>query len=350
MESQELEPTMRVNLPPPVIDEKRPIPFREMTFPIANIADSCGIARSSVYTLEKEGSITAKTVKAGHSERKVFDWADLAVIAKRFNKRLERPLKRKVKVFCNLKGGVGKSTVAVQFAMKASSMGYKVLIIDLDPQAHATLGLGRVYVNTKKPTIAHHWFNDPRIPLESVVQMVTPLLGLIPSNITLGSMENLLFRENRREYFLQDTITHLRDRWDLIVIDTNPSESVTNTNAILAADELCIVTATDFLSVDGMSHFFGVLKKLMQIFQIQPAVRVIPNLFDMRDGIAQESLGALRTMFGKYLTQVVIRKNTDIKECQKIEQAIWQFNRKSAGAEDIEALTDELLNEPGVNS
>jgi chromosome partitioning protein len=131
----------------------------------------------------------------------------------------------------------------------------------------------------------------------------------------------------------------------MIILDTNPSASMVNINAILAADELCIVSATDYLAVNGLKNLFSILQELEEDFEHTPNVRIIPNLYDIRDGIAQESLGFLRKEYKEYTTKVVVRKNTDIREAQKLGQVIWQFNKKSAGSEDIMELTKELINE-----
>lgn len=324
--------------------DKAPPPFREMTFSLASMADHFGIARSTIYELEKSGLLKAKVVNNGVVEKRVFDWTDYATLVSRYSSKLIKPLNRKVKVFANLKGGVGKSTIAVQFAMRASSMGYRVLVIDMDPQGHATLSVDKQYVLEEVPTMADHWFED-KIPLEQVIIPVTPLFSIIPANLSLASAEMRLFMAQAREQFMHNSVAKLLNKYDLIVIDTNPSESNINTNCMLAADEICVVSATNFLSVNGIKHFYTIIQGLMERFQIEPNVRIIPNLFDMRDGIAQESLGSMRKYYNNYLTQTVIRKNTDIAECQKIEQAIWQYSRKSTGADDIDSLTKELLNE-----
>lgn len=343
-----MEFTLPENVPPELLKPaipllKPPVPFRDYKFWLSQIADQHRISRPNFYAYEQRNpDFIPDRLKTGNSERRIYSWAQFKILTSLYSKKIPKP-GRKIKTFCNIKGGVGKSTLASQVAMYCNLLGLRVLCIDLDPQAHMTLAIGRCYVDQKKPIMSHHWFNDPPVPINQIIQMVTPLLGLIPSNLTLSSLDNLLFLQSKREDYLKDMLATIKDDWDVIIIDTSPAESILNTNAILASDELCVPCKTDFFSVDGLGHLFNVISKLMTKFRIAPTLRVIPNLYDIRDNISQESLGALRKHYGRYLGATVVRKNTDITECQKIEQAIWQYNRSSSGFSDIKELTQELL-------
>ena len=104
------------------------------------------------------------------------------------------------------------------------------------------------------------------------------------------------------------------------------------------------MSATDFLSVSGLRQLFSILKDLQEDFEdFSPVVRVIPNLFDVREAICQEALGVMRQNYGKFLTNTVIRKNVDLKEAQNSGQAVWVYNKRSSAAEDIISLTNELI-------
>ena len=187
---------------------------------------------------------------------------------------------------------------------------------------------------------------NEKVSIEEAMIPITPFLSLVPSSLSLSTLEVKLHLENRRVEKLKALLSPIRDNWDLIVIDTNPSASLLNINALLAADELCVVCATDFLSVTGLKQLFQIIRDLQEDFDdFGPEIRVIPNLFDMREAIAQESLGILRQGYGKYLTNTVVRKNVDLKEAQKGAQAVWIYNRRSPAAEDIISLTDELVRE-----
>lgn len=322
--------------------------FQTFQFNIKQISELLGISRTSIYQLEKSKTIKGTEVSAGVSTKRVFSWDDMKAIVESVSEKVVRPKKKKIKVFANLKGGVGKSSISSQVAMRASAMGLKTLLIDLDPQAHATLALGFEDAQEEHPTILNCIVGKPgeKIDLKEAIIEITPFLSLIPANLSLSTLEAKLNLDNRRTERLKNLLHPIRDEWDLIVIDTNPSASLLNINALLAADEVCVVCATDFLSVTGLKSLFTVIDDLSADFpEFDPDLKVIPNLYDIREAIAQESLGVLRQKFGEQLTNTVVRKNVDLKEAQKGAQAVWIYNRKSPAAEDIIALTDELVHE-----
>jgi chromosome partitioning protein len=321
--------------------------FVDYQFNIKQIADLLKISRTAIYQLEKLNAIKGQPVSPGTSTKRMFSWDDHAAIAERYRGKLKSSAD-KVKVFYNMKGGVGKSSLSSQIAMRSSSCGVKTLLIDLDPQGHTSLALGFDIASESYHTIFNCMVGkgEERLPIDAVIQKWTPFLDIIPAHLSLSSLEFKLFPEHRRTEKLRELIDPLRNKYDLIVIDTNPAPSLLNINALLACDELCVVCATDFLSVSSLKQLFDMLHDLQEDFKdFGPAVRIIPNLFDVREAIAQESLGVLRQNYGKRLTNTVVRKNVDLKEAQKNAQAVWLYNRKSPAAEDIISLTEELLSE-----
>jgi chromosome partitioning protein len=321
--------------------------FENYQFNIKQISELLGVSRAAIYQLEKADAIKGHEVVSGNSTKKLFSWEDIAVIVERSKNKPLKPKENKIKVFANLKGGVGKSSLASQFAMRASAIGLKTLLIDLDAQAHASLAVG-FEASDSCLTILNCLVGkgEDRVDIERVIQTITPFLSLIPASLSLSTLEAKLHSENRKVEKLQRLLNQVRDDWDLIVIDTNPSASLLNINALIAADELCVVCATDFLSVTGLKQLFEIMTDLQEDFDdFGPTISVIPNLFDVREAIAQESLGVLRQSYRKVITNTVVRKNVDMKEAQKEAQAVWLYNRKSPAAEDIIALTDELIRE-----
>lgn len=328
-------------------NDGKKVKFQDYQFNVTQVSDQVGISRNTIYLMEKNKGPVQEVAK-GSITKMLFSWDELASIVTKFNDKIVKPKDAKIKVFANLKGGVGKSSLASQFAMRASAGGLKTLLIDLDPQGHATLALGFDDVAEEKPTILNCLVGkgSEKLDISEVIQPITPLLSLIPANLSLSTVEIKLNSENRRVEKLKEILSKVRNEWDLIVIDTNPSASLLNLNALLAADELCVVCATDFFSVTGLKALFQIYKDLEEDFPFfGPAVKIIPNLFDVREAIAQESLGMLRQGYKQMLTNTVVRKNVDLKEAQKGAQAVWLYNRRSSAAEDIIALTRELIAE-----
>lgn len=322
--------------------------FSESTFSIVQLSTLFGVSRPSLYEMIKNGTFEASgSSKRGTIETPVFSWQAIEKIAKHLGPKVTKPINKKVKVFANLKGGVGKSTLAAQFAMTASCMGIKTLVIDLDPQAHATKiihyedhhlmdlpTLRDVIISNKTPA--------------AVIQKITSLLDLIPANLSLAMLEMELLPKANREQKVAAPIKLLREQYDLIVIDTNPSPSSVNISAIIASDEICIVTETDKLSTEGMASIFQVLQQIDEDFQHSPPARVIANKFDVREGMAQRSIGFLRENYGDVLVKTVVNKNQALKEAQARHITTWQYNKRSSGAQDILNLTKDLINESEV--
>ena len=196
----------------------RPVPFVEMKFNMAQISDLLGVAKSSVYNLEKEGQIKSVAEPYGHGERRIYSWEEFAIIARRFRNRIPKPLANKVKVFANLKGGVGKSTIATQMAMTGAAWGFNVLAIDLDPQANMTMGLAGLSIAREDQATVREILIE-RKAFKEVVKVLTPLLSLIPANLNLSSLERKLASENNRDKRLKQFLDSIRDQYDLIIID-----------------------------------------------------------------------------------------------------------------------------------
>jgi chromosome partitioning protein len=221
----------------------------------------------------------------------------------------------------------------------------KVLAIDLDPQANMTMGLASLSLARED----HPTLRDVLIekePIEKVVKKLTPLLHLIPANLSLSSLERKLQSENNRDRKLKKFLNEIKNQYDLIIVDTSPAASLVNVNAFVAADEICVVSATEYLSTSGLTSFFELLEDLQNDFGIEPSVRIIPNQFDVRNGMDQESLGLLRRDWSEFLVTSVIRKNIDIREAHKLRQSLWIYRKSSTAAEDLDLLAKELFNEP----
>ena len=329
-----------------VLKEKTYPKFSDSRFTVIQLSDLFAVSRPTIYDLIKDGTIVpVANMKKGIQEVTFFGWDAIVILRKHFANKLKKPNK-KIKIFANLKGGVGKSTIAAQFAMRASAQGLKTLVIDLDPQAHATKILhfkddDIMNLATFRDVIT----GDGTAQVQDVILEITPLLHLIPSNLSLSVLELELFPKPNREQRIIKPIRSLREHYDLIVIDTNPSPSTVNISAILAADELCIVTETDQLSTQGLSSIFQVLEQIDSDFDYSPSARIIANKFDVRESMAQKAIGFLRENFGDILVKTVVGKNIDIKESQSYHCSVWQYKRSSPGSEDIIALTNDLISE-----
>ncbi len=250
------------------------------------------------------------------------------------------PPHHKKQMFYNVKGGTGKSTLTAQYVMRASMMGYRVLAIDLDAQGHLTLNLD-VLDGHELPTIYDVLIND--LPIQDAIISVSPGLDLVPASLGLCNIEIPLNSKPRREYRLAEALERVQDQYDLIVTDTNPAASILNNSMLVAADLVNVVCATSPLSFHGMSLVLSTIQQMEKEFRRQLALRIIPNMYDNREVISQEVLGELRSQFSEYCTKTVVNRCADLNEATKRRSTVWSVNARGTAANDIDALTEELL-------
>jgi chromosome partitioning protein len=330
--------------------------FWDLRFNILQLSEFTGVPRANIYKLIADKVIEGERVQYGATTKQMFSWNDLKLViqSKYFENGCSKNLQ--IKVFANLKGGTGKSSTSSQFAMTAAAMGHRVLLIDLDPQAQASLALGFDNLEDDIPTIYNCLGERPGspdyLPVKKCIQFVTPFLSLIRASFDLSQLDFKLQTSRFGVTKLAEILDSIRNEFDLIVIDTNPSGSISNIHALMSADEICVIAETDYMSVAGLRQFFKLLNELQTDFgdDFTPFVRVIANKFDMREAIAQEALGSLRKNYGDQLANVVVRKNVDLKEAQKRSMPIWAYNKRSSASKDLLALTNELLDESVLES
>jgi chromosome partitioning protein len=172
---------------------------------------------------------------------------------------------------------------------------------------------------------------------------VAPGLDLVPANLGLCNIEIPLNHKPRREYRLAEAIATVADQYDLIVADTNPAASILNSSMLVATNLVNIVCATNPLSFHGMSLVMATIEEMEREFKRELQVRIVPNLYDNREVISQEVLGELRAQFADHCTQAVINRSADINEATKRRTTVWDVNSRGVAAQDINALTEELI-------
>lgn len=323
--------------------------YKDSTFTIVHLADLFGVSRPHLYELGNLGVLKNPLItKKGSIDVNSYGWDAVESLSKYLSKKIIKPKEKKIKVFFNRKGGVGKSTLSAQFIMRAAAQGLKTLAIDMDSQGHLSKllhfsgpELGLELKNSK--TFLNTLTGDKPAHIKEIIIPITPLLDLIPANDYLSLLDMELFLKPNREKRIINPIRSLRNDYDLIVIDSNASLSMSNQILIMAADEICIPTKTDQLSIDGLSLIFNAIQRLEQEYDYAPPAKIIANLFDIRESESQESLGLLREGYLDILVPTVVRKNSDIPSAQNENQAIWQYKRNSTGSEDIIAMTKHLL-------
>ncbi len=336
--------------------------FKDICFTPTEFSNLAKTDRANLAALEENGFLKTIKKRVGNVDRKMIT---LEGVRDYFNQLKSQSLgrhgdplesnppsvaaatafvptqpKNKTQMFYNVKGGTGKSTLTAQYVMRAAMMGYDVLALDLDGQGHLTVNLNILDAH-ERPTIYDVLIND--LPLSDAVINVAPGLDLVPGNLGLCNIEIPLNNKTRREYRLSEAVLKIKDHYDLIVADTNPAASILNCSMLVAADLVNVVCATNPLSFHGMSLVMATIEEMEKEFSRALKVKIIPNFYDSREVISQEVLGELKSQFAEYCTKAVVNRTVDFNEATKRRTTVWDVNSKGVAAQDLNALTEELI-------
>ena len=247
----------------------------------------------------------------------------------------------KVNVFYNFKGGTGKTTVCFQLSCMLALAGYKVLAIDLDPQAHLT-NILRFNETRRLDTVYESIINGKNI--KDCICNVFEGLDAIPSSIELTKIELPLSQKTRREETLHRFLTTIRDDYDYIMLDTNPALSTLNVSALFAADRVNVICETHPFSLNALCVLIEELEKVFYELQKKFNFSVIANKYEAKTATAQEILGILRSDYSSEMFNTVIRKCEDLNTASKLKSPVISFaSIKSPAFSDIFDLFKEFV-------
>ncbi|ABC83601.1 ParA family protein [Anaeromyxobacter dehalogenans] len=296
------------------------------------------------YTSKRLAQIvgaTEKQVVSALGRKDGFGMADLPVLREKL-KRTPEPFPHRIQLFLNFKGGTGKTSLSTSYAYRLAERGYRVLMIDLDSQGHATKCLGQ---EGSSFTRTLHEVLIRKVPIEEVtVPTGMPNLSLVPANLAMSTIDLALMPLAGREFRLRNALQGAVARYDFIVLDAPPSFGLLNLNALMAATDLVIPVLADFLSYDGLRLLFETIQGLEQDLSHQlENIFIVVNAFNQTFKIAREALGALREHYADYLLDTVVRQCTKFAQASSEGCPIFGFDADSKGATDLEAVQQEIL-------
>jgi chromosome partitioning protein len=239
----------------------------------------------------------------------------------------------------NQKGGVAKTTSCINIGAALATRGKKVLLLDLDPQAHLTYSLG-IAAHEQQRTIYEVLRGD--FPLYDAV-MERGGMSMVPASLNLSAAEIELSGKPGREFLLKESFTKV-EGYDFILLDCPPSLGLLTLNALTAANEVFIPLQTEFLAMQGMSTLIQTIELVKK--RLNPALEVagiIGTRFDSRKNLNQEVVKKIREHFGDKVFKTLIRDNVAVAEAPSFGQTIFEYRPDSNGATDYLALTDEIL-------
>lgn len=244
---------------------------------------------------------------------------------------------------CNQKGGCGKTTTAINLAAELGMKGYPTLLIDLDPQAHASLGLG-VDVESLTRTV-YHLFQEPHGRLdEIIVPTNVPNLSLAPADWLLAGAQLELATVLGREQVLRQAVKHVPPRFRYLILDCSPSLNLVTINALTAADFCLVPLQPHYYALEGMKALFTTIELIQERFN--PALRllgIVVVLVDARAQVVREMIEQIRGYFQGQVFKTAIRLSTKLIESSIIGQPVSRYAPRSTGALDYARLTEEVL-------
>lgn len=243
----------------------------------------------------------------------------------------------------NQKGGCGKTTTAVNLAGALRLRGRTVLIVDMDPQAHATMGL-----NGGLPAPITHTVHEAlqrRGSLEPILVELRPGLDLAPSGDDLFFAERDLGFDESGEDRLAECLRMTPRSWDFVLVDCPPSLGVLTFNALRACDEILIPVEIGFFSLNGVGNFLRSLQRYRRGWLREKRIRAVATMFDRQTTFAREVVEEMERFFKDALYRTAIHRNVRIKEAASFGVPVTEYDPRCRGSEDYLALADEVLME-----
>ncbi|MFN4255677.1 MAG: ParA family protein [Saprospiraceae bacterium] len=237
----------------------------------------------------------------------------------------------------NHKGGVGKTTSAINIGAGLVELGKKVLLLDLDPQANLTISLG---IPRQKFTI----YEALRGESELVPYTHKPGMDIVTSSLDLSGAEMELINEAGREYILRELLSQVSDDYDYIIIDCPPSLGLLTLNALTSSRFVMIPLQTEFLAVQGLAKIKQVIDKVR--FRLNKSLEiagVVPTMYDARRILNRDVVEIIHKHFGEKVFKTHIRENVALAEAPAQRKDIFDYAPKSSGASDYLALCQEIL-------
>jgi chromosome partitioning protein len=243
----------------------------------------------------------------------------------------------------NQKGGVGKSTTAVNLGAALAMLGARVLVIDDDPQGNATTGLG--VQKSSIVTSSYDVVMRRSVLSDAIRHTEIERLDLVPSTINLAGAEIELVSELSRETRLRDALGAVADRYDFVLLDSPPSLGLLTVNALVAAHEAMIPVQAEFYALEGLSQLTHVVERVREA--LNPGLHVsgvLVTMFDGRTRLAMEVLDELSRYFPQQMFKTQIPRNVRLSEAPSYGKPVVLFDPKSRGAQAYMSLAKEVLN------
>lgn len=248
----------------------------------------------------------------------------------------------KIITIANQKGGVGKTTTSINLAAALGVLEKKTLIVDADPQANATSGVGFDPKNVKS-SIYHTLMNEAE-PQDLILETTTPNLHILPAHIDLVGAEIELINMPNREHMLKKAIDKVKDDYDFIIIDCSPSLGIITVNALVAADAVIIPVQCEYFALEGLGKLLNTVKivqsRLNQALEIEG---ILLTMYDTRLRLANQVVDEVKTHFQQLVFDTIIHRNTRLGEAPSYGEPVILHDASSKGSINYLNLAREVL-------
>ncbi|QED37395.1 ParA family protein [Antarcticibacterium arcticum] len=248
----------------------------------------------------------------------------------------------KIIAIANQKGGVGKTTTSVNLAASLGVLEKKVLLIDADPQANATSGLG---IDVEKVEFGTYQLLEHSIKAEeAIIKTSSPNLDIIPSHIDLVAIEIELVDQDEREYMLKKAITHLKEQYDYILIDCAPSLGLLTLNALTAADSVIIPIQCEYFALEGLGKLLNTIKSVQKIHNKNLDIEgLLLTMYDSRLRLSNQVVEEVQKHFNEMVFTTIIQRNVRLSEAPSYGESIINYDAASKGATNYLSLAHEII-------
>lgn len=248
----------------------------------------------------------------------------------------------KIIAIANQKGGVGKTTTSVNLAASLGVLEKKVLLIDADPQANATSGLGLDVESIEKGT--YQILEHTIAPEEAIIPTNSPNVDIIPAHIDLVAIEIELVDKEQREYMLKKAIVHLKEKYDYVLIDCAPSLGLLTLNALTASDSVIIPIQCEYFALEGLGKLLNTIKSVQKIHNKHLDIEgLLLTMYDSRLRLSNQVVEEVQKHFNEMVFKTIIQRNIRLSEAPSYGESIINYNAASKGASNYLSLAHEII-------